>query len=478
MNKKQAIEYFKKNELNIQNAHAAAFLLDLIYFSYITSYKVNGVDYSPIFSYSSYRKLGGFYQIIPQRIMDGLGKKIYSDYKKNPKSLITKINNHGKLDREIFKIWERYKKNPEEDLLKIYRDFVKISREWWRYGVIGEDKAEVINKEVAPAFAKRHNIDIERAKEIMSILSHPEERSALSTERIDFLKISLNPKNKKKINDYLKKYFWFKTDFYKAQNITKESLLKEASKEKNPLKELKQIENNFKNILKEKKNILSKLKLTKEDKKDLYFAQGVSSWMEQRKIGMMIQCYYILSFLEDISKKNNMKYSELVLYTVNELEDLLKTGDRVNKKEIDNRIKGTFYIFERDKRPKLIHGKDAEELFKKATFVKKAKEIKGQVASRGGVIKGIVKIVSNPAQDSFKKGEILVTSMTRTEFIPLMRKAKAIVTNEGGIACHAAIVSRELGIPCIIGTKIATKTLKNGDLVEVDTNKGIIRIIK
>ena len=68
--------------------------------------------------------------------------------------------------------------------------------------------------------------------------------------------------------------------------------------------------------------------------------------------------------------------------------------------------------------------------------------------------------------------------MTRPEFVHLMRTAKGIITDEGGIACHAAIVSRELGKPCIIGTKIATKVLKDGDLVEVDANKGIVKILK
>ena len=58
------------------------------------------------------------------------------------------------------------------------------------------------------------------------------------------------------------------------------------------------------------------------------------------------------------------------------------------------------------------------------------------------------------------------------------RKAKAIVTDEGGITCHAAIVSRELGKVCVVGTKIATQIFKDGDMVEVDANKGVVRIIK
>lgn len=72
---------------------------------------------------------------------------------------------------------------------------------------------------------------------------------------------------------------------------------------------------------------------------------------------------------------------------------------------------------------------------------------------------------------------VLVTSMTRPEFLPLMKQAAAVVTDEGGITCHAAIVSRELKIPCVIGTKVATQVLKDGDRVEVDADRGVVRKI-
>ncbi|EKE15490.1 MAG: hypothetical protein ACD_11C00157G0001 [uncultured bacterium] len=80
--------------------------------------------------------------------------------------------------------------------------------------------------------------------------------------------------------------------------------------------------------------------------------------------------------------------------------------------------------------------------------------------------------------DRVQVGDILVASMTRPEFMPAMKKAAAIITDEGGITCHAAIVARELGIPAVIGTKIATKILKDGMLVEVRANHGLVKIIK
>jgi phosphoenolpyruvate synthase/pyruvate phosphate dikinase len=101
----------------------------------------------------------------------------------------------------------------------------------------------------------------------------------------------------------------------------------------------------------------------------------------------------------------------------------------------------------------------------------------------GGHAKGnVVKITDAQYRDiakylEDKKDYILVISMTRPEFIPYLKNCKAIITDEGGITCHAAIVSRELKIPCIISTKIATQVLHDGDLVEVDADKGIVRIL-
>ena len=104
-------------------------------------------------------------------------------------------------------------------------------------------------------------------------------------------------------------------------------------------------------------------------------------------------------------------------------------------------------------------------------------DISGTIAFRGKLV-GIVKIVKNTGElDKVKQGDVLVTQMTFPSFIPAMNRASAFVTDEGGITCHAAIVAREMSKPCIIGTKNATKLLNDGDLVEVDANKGTVKIL-
>ncbi|MBW2978035.1 hypothetical protein KY331_04275 [Candidatus Woesearchaeota archaeon] len=91
--------------------------------------------------------------------------------------------------------------------------------------------------------------------------------------------------------------------------------------------------------------------------------------------------------------------------------------------------------------------------------------------------RGKVKVVKSK-EDIIEKGDVIVLKMTTPDLISeAMKKAGAIITDEGGITCHAAVLSRELNIPTLIGTKIATKVLKDGDLVEVDTKKGIVKIV-
>lgn len=104
--------------------------------------------------------------------------------------------------------------------------------------------------------------------------------------------------------------------------------------------------------------------------------------------------------------------------------------------------------------------------------------LKGKIAS-SGFARGRVRLVFTQ-EDSRKlvEGEILVSGMTTPAYIDAMRKAAAYVTDEGGVICHAAIVAREFGKPCVVGAKIATQVLKDGDMIEVDADNGVVRVVK
>ncbi len=125
---------------------------------------------------------------------------------------------------------------------------------------------------------------------------------------------------------------------------------------------------------------------------------------------------------------------------------------------------------------KIITDNFESELAKLNLLEHTAKEIKG-LSINSGIVKGEVVIVKRDHK-KIPPGKIIVTHQTYPEMTPFLKKSLAIVTEEGGLLCHAANVCREFGIPGVLGTKVATKLLKDGDLVEVDANKGIVKVIK
>ena len=179
--------------------------------------------------------------------------------------------------------------------------------------------------------------------------------------------------------------------------------------------------------------------------------------------------------ITDLEKQKSLSKDYLQYLTSNEIDKYFETEDLVDN--IDQRKK--FVL--------LKHTSGTIEIFYDKEYLKKfnlvqdinkdVEEIKGNIAFRGKV-SGRVKILKKVEDlKDFKDGEIIVTSMTDPRYLSAMKKAKAFVTDEGGITCHASIIAREMKKPCIIATKIATRVLKDGDDVEVDANKGIVKKI-
>ena len=135
-------------------------------------------------------------------------------------------------------------------------------------------------------------------------------------------------------------------------------------------------------------------------------------------------------------------------------------------------------IPESDGRYNMLTDADADKFLKEHLLEKVLENnglVKGQVAFPGKV-QGKVRLVFGPQHNSkVKAGDILVSLATSPQLLPAMKVAGAFVTDVGGITSHAAIVARELKIPCIVGTKLATQIFKDDDLVEVDANNGIVR---
>lgn len=211
--------------------------------------------------------------------------------------------------------------------------------------------------------------------------------------------------------------------------------------------------------------------------------RGISVLRLKMRFSWMPAVYYNELFLTELHRRYAISKEDLRRYDEWELEALLKTGTKVDETVLEKRKSGfakhmqgeTFTTYE---------GEGAVRFIESITEQHgEVKELKGSVASKGHAIGEVIIFSYAKSEDHAKKtqdmkeGSILVTEMTRPNIVTALKKCGAIVTDEGGITSHAAIISRELQKPCIIGTKIATKVLKDGDMVEVDAEKGIVRIL-
>jgi len=172
------------------------------------------------------------------------------------------------------------------------------------------------------------------------------------------------------------------------------------------------------------------------------------------------------------------KINEIYLRAIlpEELEAYINGQDLPDEKKLKLRYDYSAVLATKDKN-ELLLSTEARLLIEKISKINTegVNEIKGTVANQG-IVKGKVKLVFME-QDLSKVqiGDIIVTTMTRPEWVSVMKFAGAYVTDAGSVLCHAAIVSREFNKPCIINTKIATQILKDGDLVEVDADNGIVK---
>jgi phosphohistidine swiveling domain-containing protein len=283
-----------------------------------------------------------------------------------------------------------------------------------------------------------------------------EKQSKNILEKINKLIDDFNKCDVKKIdNNKLKEFYLF---FLRTLNSYSEVYIKT---EPFFLKKIEKEENKYKNTIEKLGKI--RFQLRKESEPIFFVFFGL--------------------LLKEISKRFEAKVSELYFYTYGEMIALFN-GKKVRKNVINNRQKG-YLLFVCRKKQEIVTGKKFINIFKKFNNYKiiKQKEISGVIAMKGKV-RGRVKLVIHNRRNinkkilEFKNKEILVTEMTRPGTILACKKASAIITDEGGITSHAAIISREFKIPCIVGTKNATQILKDGDLVEVDAYNGIIKIIK
>lgn len=418
------------------------------------------------------------------------------------------------LFRECKKI-ERYKlqKFSEIKLLRLYKKLFKLIQmahgyslpTTWFIDSDGEDLSNYLLKFVKKKI-KENKLKIS-APEAFSILTTPYDESYNQKEERDVYKIlSLILKNKQakklflsqnakiiekgiktlnsnlssKIFTHYKNYCWmpytyigpvYKLDYYLGiwSSLVRQKI--------NPDQEIKKMEETKKETKKKRVALIKDLKLNIHEK-NIFDRAAEIVWLKGFRKDVSFYGYYINDkILKELGRRIGLSLMQMKYISPTEIDDYKKfRADELNER------KKFSLIYGQDGKLKILTGKKAKEFLKKQKIekikIKLSSEIKGTPAFVGKA-NGRVKIINIPEEmNKMEKGDIMVSHTTFPSLVPAMKKAAAIITDDGGITCHAAIVAREFKTPCIVGTKIATQVLKDGDLVEVDAERGIVKKIK
>lgn len=515
LTKEQRFKILRSHEWKEEEARASPLILDFTRTCYLDGFKIYN---KKLFSVCIYCLRGNYYAF-EWTSLDEVKRAFDLGFKKWRKEKIffrKKNKEFEKICQGIKKTFWKVKKGIEDypnNKLKELADLLfHLYREQYGYSIFTEATDTLTELDYLKFLPK---VPQKSLNKIIQILTNLEELTFLGQEKLSLLEITKevldNKKLKKavrqkslkeikkfpgfftRLNSHTQEYFWIQNSFRGAVYLNNNYFLKQIAEiiNKNSVKEIKE---EIERILHKKEistrninKIYKKYKLSTEAKAFFEMIRYFAVVQDRRKENVQRLVFCIDQVLNEAGKRFKIKKEDLENYFVSEILKLLEKGKKLAENKLRQRERIILFSYIKNNKIETdrLFGKEAEEIIQ--FFEERRKKfissgvIKGFVASVGKgekIIKGRVRIVFNPAKDPFKKDEILVAGMTRPEFVPLMKKAKAIITNEGGVTTHAAIVSRELKKPCIIGTKIATDVLKNGDLIELNMNKGLIKILK
>ena len=316
---------------------------------------------------------------------------------------------------------------------------------------------------------------IQKFAEYFSILTTPIEKIATQKEKEELLQLKKKMQTEnieKALEKHAKKYAWigFK---YNGPAWTLQNF-------KERLEQLEEKPKEEKGIHEKQKEIEETTGMPANLSK-LFSAARTIMWIKNHGKESRYYSYFCVEkLIEEISKRTSYSAKEIKFLTKEETAELL-----LNKKRFDEllkeRTKSTLHLFIENKEF-LITGEKANEIVKqlkeKEEKIDYEKPLTGMPASPG-IAEGTARIINSTADISkMQKGDILIAHQTNPDLAIAMEKAAAIVTEVGGLTCHAAIVARELRKPAIVGVDNLLKAIKDGDYIKVDAEKGIIRILK
>jgi phosphohistidine swiveling domain-containing protein len=327
-------------------------------------------------------------------------------------------------------------------------------------------------KEVEKILSDKYN----NAQEILQWIAEPYAQTKMTLTRIELLEMVRDGRIRDvDVAAYTDTYAWLPMYQFIDTPMMPVDVKKQIDLIDDAQAELLALENGHKRALEAYHNFLEELE-DGELKKMIEITHMFSYLKEMRDDYRRPSYYAFIPFWQEISKRTGLSIKETNYLLERELIEFIGTKNTQRYKHLAKKRQKVFSIV-LDKGTTQIFAADISERYLGKQKDSHVNELNGTVACRG-IVRGRVCVVFHQGEfEKFVEGDVLVTTMTHPEFLSVMKQASAIVTDEGGITCHAAIVARELGKPCIIGTKIGTKVFKDGDMVEVDAERGVVKKI-
>lgn len=360
----------------------------------------------------------------------------------------------------------------DEELVGLYREIGRQAYRIWQTPLF----MDVFDTNFLEFFAQElENYQLKPSIEEINILVLPNKLLEAQKYKLALGRIL---KGEMTVSQVLKSFYFLPYGYSGGQDLKAKLVgrdLVDYKKNKKYLEEQAILENYVRDTKRQKQNIIKKYKLKTPVINLMEFIATITTWRDERKTLLQKTVRTINILGQVIARRSEVSWEKLSLCPPFAISSL--PVKPVVLKKYSTLVKSNYLVYYSGRRFVEVRGRNYLKLLKYLTAHKEVKELKGRVACPG-LAKGIVKIIHGPRDfKKFKKGDILVTTMTRPEFTPVINKALAIITDEGGITCHAAIISRELNIPCIIGTKIATRVLKDGNIVKIDGGEGIVKVL-
>ncbi|MBR9699193.1 hypothetical protein GOV09_01935 [Candidatus Woesearchaeota archaeon] len=307
------------------------------------------------------------------------------------------------------------------------------------------------------------------------LLAHPISKSwanEAGAELYDISQINDKQKQTQLLQEHARKYFWIRNNYLHSEALTAADFREEMGH----MKDYAAID--YEAIKKKKVGLITELNLGQDIQELIKHIEFFVDYQDERKKNILISNHYVERICFEFARRFNIPKPLIKYLLPHEFNPALLKNEKLPS-ILAKRREGYLIILSPDETI-VIEGDELKEYDKilHEGGIEHDSDIHGLSASGGTAIGRAVICKTADSMKNLQEGDILVTAMTRPEFVPAMKKAAGIVTDEGGITSHAAIVSRELGKPCVIGTKNATRVIKDGDLVEVKGNHGVVVIIK